>query len=337
MDYVIATIASHSALQILKGARDEGFKTIAICKGGKEKPYKLFDVADEIILVDDFSLESFNAVEIRLKEKNAILIPHGSFVSYLGTERCTQLSTLYYGNKAVLEWESNRVKERVWLEKAGLQLPRQFDSAEEIDCPAIVKFHGALGGRGYFIAKDAADFKAKIAKSVYKNRSYVIQEYIVGVPVYIHYFYSPLTKELEVMSFDRRYETNVDSIGRIHTTDQAQLNVDVSYVVVGNTPLVIRESLLSKVIEMGENIVAASMIINEHGLFGPFCLETILTPNQEFIVFEISARIVAGTNLFINGSPYTDLKYSAPMSTGRRIAVDIKQAIEQNRLHEVLH
>ena len=29
--YKIATIGSHSALQILKGAKDEGFYTISIC------------------------------------------------------------------------------------------------------------------------------------------------------------------------------------------------------------------------------------------------------------------------------------------------------------------
>jgi len=38
--YTIATLGSHSALQILKGAKDEGFKTLCICLTGKEKPYQ---------------------------------------------------------------------------------------------------------------------------------------------------------------------------------------------------------------------------------------------------------------------------------------------------------
>ncbi len=37
---VIATFGSHSALQILKGAKDEGFGTLCICQKGKETPYK---------------------------------------------------------------------------------------------------------------------------------------------------------------------------------------------------------------------------------------------------------------------------------------------------------
>ena len=52
--YRIATIGSHSALQILKGAHDEGFKTIAICIKGREKPYKQFKVADEIISIKGY-------------------------------------------------------------------------------------------------------------------------------------------------------------------------------------------------------------------------------------------------------------------------------------------
>jgi len=51
------------------------------------------------------------------------------------------------------------------------------------------------------------------------------------------------------------------------------------------------------------------------GLFGSFCLETVISPDQKFFVIEISCRIVAGTNLFINGSPYSWLHYNEPMST----------------------
>ena len=54
-NYKIATIGSHSALQILKGAQDEGFSTIAICLKNRERPYKLFKVADEIIIIKDYN------------------------------------------------------------------------------------------------------------------------------------------------------------------------------------------------------------------------------------------------------------------------------------------
>jgi 5-formaminoimidazole-4-carboxamide-1-(beta)-D-ribofuranosyl 5'-monophosphate synthetase len=139
------------------------------------------------------------------------------------------------------------------------------------------------------------------------------------------------------MGFDKRYESNVDGIGRISARDQIVLdNVDPSYVIVGNIPIVVRESFLSRFIEMGENVVEQSQKIAPPGLFGPFCLEAVLTPEEDIKVFEISARIVAGTNPYVDGSPYTSLKYKEPMSTGRRIAREIKMAIKQNRLKEVL-
>ena len=334
--FTIATIGSHSALQILRGAKDEGFPTLAICLKGKERPYKLFGVADEIISVNSYA--ELPWLEKQLAEKNAILIPHASFFAYTGIETVTRLNTLYYGNKSILKWEASREMQRRWLDRAGLKLPQVFTDPADIDRPVIVKFSGARGGKGYFLAKNEKDFDEKIRPYESLHLSYMIQEYIIGVPVYAHYFKSSLTGELEIMGFDKRYESNVDSLGRISARDQLALTkVDPSYVVVGNVPLVVRESFLPAFIEMGEDIVKVSKdIAPPKGLFGPFCLETIMTPDEEIFVFEISARIVAGTNPYAQGSPYTWIKYGEPMSTGRRIAREIRQAIETNQLEKIL-
>lgn len=332
-DYTIATLGSHSALQILKGARDEGFKTLIIAKKGRAKPYQSFNVADQIIELDDFS--QLPSIEQQLIEQNVIMVPHGSFFSaYTDLEMLNKSKTYYFGNKAILPQEQSRTKQRSWLKQAGLTLPRIYETPADIDGPVIIKFYGAGGGKGYFLAKNTEEFNEKIKP--FKDRKYIIQEYIVGAPIYTHYFYSPLNDELEIMSMDKRYETNVDSIGRISAKDQLDLNIETSYNIMGNMPVVVRESLLPELFEMGENVVKASRDLVPGGLTGPFCLEAVVTPELEFFVFEISARIVAGTNPYINGSPYTDLRYSEPMSTGRRVAREIKQAIESDRLSEVL-
>jgi len=44
---------------------------------------------------------------------------------------------------------------------------------------------------------------------------------------------------------------------------------------------------------------------------------------------------VAGTNIFMNGSPYTTLIFDEPMSMGRRIAREIKQANEKNEMNTI--
>lgn len=331
--YTIATLGSHSALQILKGAKDEGFKTLVVSSKDRESFYKRFKFIDEIVLVKNYG--EYSKIEAHIKEKNAILIPHGSFVAYLGTENNKKIKIPYFGNKDVLDWEGDRSMQRTWLKEANINVPRQFEDLEDITYPVIVKTYGAAGGKGYFYARDKDDFKRKIKDL--KDHRFVIQEYVIGVMLYIHYFYSPVTKEIEILSMDRRYETNVDSLGRIPLYGQKVLDIHPSYVVVGNQPLILRESLLPEAYAMGERVVkAAKKLIDGKGLFGPFCLETVITPDQKFVAMEISCRIVAGTSLYIGGSPYSDLVYDEPMSTGRRIAREIKLAIEKDELDKVL-
>ena len=330
-DLTIATLASHSSLQILKGAKDEGFKTLAICRREAEKLYRSFNVADEMIIVDDFS--EIKDLDAQLAEKNVVLIPHGSFVAACELDDIMALKSNYFGNRNILTWEADRHKQREWLAKSNLIQPKIFTDPKEISGPVIVKFFGAAGGRGYFLTSSPEDFEKKIAE--HPNKQYILQEYIVGTPVYVHFFYSPITNELEIMGMDKRYESNVDSVGRVAAKEQIELNIETSYTIIGNMGLVVRESLLPEIYAMGERVVAASKELDGIGLFGPFCLETIIAPDTKIYVFEISARIVAGTNPYINGSPYTDLRYNEPMSTGRRIAREIKIAAETDQLERI--
>jgi 5-formaminoimidazole-4-carboxamide-1-(beta)-D-ribofuranosyl 5'-monophosphate synthetase len=330
--YKVGTFGSHSALQILKGAKDEGFGTVAICRTGRSEPYRSYKVADEIIELDDW--RDYTKVEPYLIKNNVIMIPHGSFITSFELEELQAMKSLYFGNKDILPWETSRDKQRSWLQQANLTLPKIYTKPEEIDGPVIIKFHGAAGGKGYFLATNTEEFYRKIKP--FSDRKYIIQQYIIGAPVYVHYFYSPLNDELEVMGMDKRYETNVDSIGRISAKDQLDLNIESSYNIMGNTAVVVRESMLPDIFNMGRNVVEASKKLESHGLLGPFCLEMVVTPDLEFYVFEISARIVAGVNPYTNGSPYTQLRYKEPMSTGRRVAREIKNAISSGQLEKIL-
>ncbi len=333
-NYTIATLGSHTALQILKGGKDEGFSTLLVTTAKHKAFYSTFSFIEEIIVIPSFS--EFPSVEKELIKRNVILIPHGSFVAYLGAEVNRNMNVQYFGNKDVIDWEEDREKQRTWLEKSGVNLPRHFDLGHEpLDYPIIVKSYGAAGGKGYFYARNKEDFEEKL--KTFNRKKYVIQEYVIGVPLYIHYFYSPLTNKIEIMSIDRRYETNVDAVGRIPLLGQQSLVIEPSYVVVGNSELVLREGMLSEAYEMARRVIERSKeLMSGRGLFGPFCLETIITPDQKFCILEISCRIVAGTNLFINGSPYSWLYYNEPMSTGRRIAREIKNAIKENKLDLLL-
>ena len=145
--YKIATIGSHSALQILHGAKQEGFSTIAICEKGREQPYKSYKVADEIILVDKF--KDIIKLQRKLLEENAILIPHGTFFEAFSMGEFEKLKMPYFGNKGILKWEADRMLQREWLKRAGLTLPKIYKKPEDIDGPVIIKFYGARGGSRY--------------------------------------------------------------------------------------------------------------------------------------------------------------------------------------------
>ncbi|RLF41131.1 MAG: 5-formaminoimidazole-4-carboxamide-1-(beta)-D-ribofuranosyl 5'-monophosphate synthetase [Thermoplasmata archaeon] len=335
----IATVCSHSSLQIFNGAKKEGFKTLGITIGGREKFYDAFPLGkpDEFIRVESYD-EIFSLKE-ELIERNAIIIPHGSFVEYLGAENFLKLELPTFGNRKVLLWESDRKKEREWLEKAGLTMPKEIKNPKDIDKPVIVKYHGAKGGKGFFIAKTYEEFEERINW----NKPFTIQEFVMGTRYYLHYFYSPIQDNayklskgsLQLLSMDRRDETTIDEVQRIGSIKELEeVGIHPTFVVTGNIPIVMRESLLPKVFSMGENVVETSLELFD-GVIGSFCLETVVTEDLEFKVFEISARIVAGTNPYISGSPYSEL-IQPNLSTGRRIAQEIKYAASHNLLEEIL-
>jgi len=335
----IATVCSHSSLQIFNGARKEGFKTLGISVGEKKKFYDAFPLGkpDEFFMVDNYK-DILKYTE-ELQEKNVIVIPHGSFVEYLGADKFLTLNLPTFGNREVLLWESDRNKERKWLEGAGLTMPQEIKNPKKIDKPVIVKYHGAKGGKGFFIAKTYEEFNKRIKK----NKSFNIQEFVMGTRYYLHYFYSPIQNDaykiskgsIQLLSMDRRDETTIDEVQRLGSiAELEELGIHPTFVVTGNIPIVMRESLLPEVFRMGEAVVEKSIKLFG-GVIGSFCLETVVTEDLKFKVFEISARIVAGTNPYVAGSPYSEL-IQPDMSTGRRIAQEIKLASKKNLLSEII-
>ena len=339
----IGTLGSHSALNIFKGAKQEGFKTLSICKKSDAIIYEKFPLADEMIFVKDFKEILNDDLQEKLRKLNTVLIPHGSFTAYLSTEQLT--NSLYvpmFGNRQLLHWEANRKEQEEWLRNAGLKLPRTFERPEQIDRLVIAKLPGAKGGKGYFLSNSPESFRKKVKNMVGRgllskedvNRIH-LQEYTLGLNVYPHYFYSIVHDEVEFLGVDRRYESAVDAIGRIPASEQLEIGVSPTYTIVGNIPITLRESLLPELMRMGDSVMKTAKELAPPGIIGPFCLETVITDSLEIYTFEISARIVAGTNVGIGVSPYAYLKYGEDMYMGRRIALEIREALKQGKIHKI--
>ena len=341
----VATLGSHSALNIFKGARDEGLGTICISREADEITYRRFPLADEIIRVSRFQDLLDDEVQEKLRESNAILVPHGSFNAYMSMDDIlNRLRVPMFGNRILLQWEIDRDKQREWLQRAGLRLPRTFDDPSQIDRLVIAKFPGARGGRGYFLATSPQNLREKADDYLKRGqlgkadvRSLHFQEYILGVGVYLQYFSSPLSGEVELLGMDRRYESAVDGIGRVPAREQLGLDMSPTYTIVGNIPIALRESLLAEVLRMGDRVENVSKEIAPPGAIGPFCLETVVTDELEIYTFEISARIVAGSNVGIGTSPYAYLKYGEGMYMGRRIAREIRMAFENDQARKIAY
>ncbi|HMK54981.1 MAG TPA: formate--phosphoribosylaminoimidazolecarboxamide ligase [Methanobacteriaceae archaeon] len=343
-DVTIATLGSHTSLHILKGAKEEGFKTAVVCEKGREVPYKRFKVADEFIMVDKFSDIVNEKVQEQLRDMNSVVVPHGSFVAYAGLDRIeNDFNVPMFGNRDILRWESERDLERKLMTESGIRIPNKYNDASEIDRTVMVKFPGARGGRGYFVASSPDEYQEKIDSMI--KRDWIgdedvdqahIEEYVSGCNYCVHFFYSALKDEVEVMGMDSRYESNIDGLVRIPAKDQLDVGMDPSYVITGNHPVVMRESLLPQVFDIGDDLVEAAKDLVPPGMNGPFCLQTLVNDDLEVIVFEMSARIDGGTNTFMHTSAYSYLLFGEFMSMGRRISREIKTGIGENKLDVII-
>ena len=334
----IATLCSHSSLQIFHGARARGFPTLGISVGPPPRFYDAFPLARPDRFLSVPRAKDLVSVGEQLRATGAVLIPTGSFVEYVGADAFGSLDVPVFGNRAVLGWEADRKKERDWLDSAGVPMPRRYDDPSEVDGPVIVKYYGAKGGKGFYLAKNRAALD-----EFTPTGPYVIQEYVLGTRYYMHFFYSPLSDRgyrvghgsLELLGMDRRDEANIDELYKLGAQEELlKAGIRPTFVVTGNVPVVLRESLLPRAFDVGARIVERSIDLFG-GMVGPFCVEGIMTEELEFKVFEISTRIVAGTNLFISGSPYSDF-VEPGLSTGKRIAQEIERGRAENRLAEVL-
>jgi len=330
-DISIGTLGSHSALQILHGTKKEGFRAVLIATEERASFYREFpNLADEIIVLDSWKEVCREEVVQKLVELNTILVPHGSMVEYVGPECAMNLKVPLFGSRRIIAVEADPRRKMDLLRAAGIPVPREFSPEENFDDLVIVKLPGAKGGKGYFIAKGREEVARRLEELGVRDA--IVQEYVIGVRAYYHYFYSPILNRLEIMGMDIRYETNADALGRL----PREAEVEPSFVVVGNIPVVLRESLLPKVLEYGRRFFEATKSVENGGIAGPFYLESIIKDDLSIVVFEFSGRIVAGTNLFLTGSPYSWLYWDEPMSVGRRIAREVRLALKQGRLKEVV-
>ena len=344
----IATIGSHSALEVMDGAKDEGMKTVCICQKGRDLPYRRFKrLADEIIMVEKFSDILNRENQEKLRGLNAVMVAHRAFTAYLGYDNIeNNFKVPVFGNRSLLRAEERSAPRNQYylIEKAGLRHPRIYRKPSDIAGPAMVKVQEAKRKleRAFFIVTSYEDYKKKARQKIEQGvvtkqglESAVIEEYVLGTYFNLNFFHSPLTGETEFLGIERRLQTNLHDFVSMPARQQLEMDIEPQNIEVGHTPASIRESLLEKVFEMGDKFAVAARKEYPPGIIGPISLQSIVTTDLDFVVYDVSLR-VPGNPIMATTSPYTKYYYGQTMGVGRRIAMEVKNALAQRKLREIV-
>ncbi|MFP3192519.1 MAG: formate--phosphoribosylaminoimidazolecarboxamide ligase family protein [Thermoproteus sp.] len=344
MSVSISVLASHSALDVLDGAKDEGLRTIAVAKRGRERAYREFPVVDELVVLDDYR----DIIREAHRLKGSVFVPNRSFAVYVGYDAIEREFPIpIFGNRHLLRWEERVGPHSYYrlLDEAGVRRPRTYASPDEVDRPVMVKLPEAARRveRGFFVARDRDDLMRKARRLAERGiirledlSGAAIEELVLGAHFNANFFQSPIYGRLELHSFDRRIQSDLDGVFRLPARDQLDLDPDVRYIEVGHEPATLRESLLEKVFDLGHRFVDAAARLVKPGVIGPFTLQFIVTPELDLVVYDVAPRIGGGTNAYMGiGGQYSKLYWGRPISIGRRIAMEIKEAVRQGRLEEV--
>ncbi|WP_373468941.1 formate--phosphoribosylaminoimidazolecarboxamide ligase family protein [Acidianus infernus] len=344
----ISALASHSALDVFDGAKDEGFSTIALCKKGRERPYLEFKrIVDECILLNDFKEIQSESIQQKLISENAIIVPNRSLAVYVGYDNLENMKVKFFGNRKMLRWEERKGEKNYYklLDEAKIRRPRIY-TPDNIDSAVIVKLPESKRRveRGFFFAKNKEDFDKKLEELEKDGiideesiKEMVIEEFILGAYFNVNYFYSPIFNRTEIISIDRRIQSDWDEFYKLPADIQLSLNRTPRLIEVGHEPATIRESLLEKLFEIGYAFVEATQKLEPPGIIGPFTLQLSVTPDLDIVVFDVAPRIGGGTNAYMGiGSQYSKLYFGKPISLGRRIAIEIKEAINRSLEEKVI-
>jgi len=364
----IGVLASHSALDVCDGAVDEGFRTVAVAQEGRDRTYAHYfkayrdphgkvkrGLVDEVIMVKKFKEATSAEVQRKLVERSALFVPNRSFTSYCGMDAVeNDFAVPLVGSRNLLRSEDRGgPRDYYWiLEQAGLPFPKKIMRPEDIERLTIVKLHHKVKKleRGFFTASSFEEYEKKsaqlMAQGVIDEESLAearMEEYVIGPVFNLDFFYSPLEERaarVELIGIDWRFESSLDGHVRLPAEQQLALNEEQrvpEYTVCGHNSATLRESLLESAFELAEKYVKATQRDFAPGIIGPFCLQTCVDKDLNFFIYDVAPRIGGGTNVHMSvGHAYGNALWRGPTSTGRRLAMEVRRAIEEERLEEIV-
>lgn len=257
----IGVLGGHSALDVCTGVKKLGFKTLAICKKGREKTYSKYyksrdgkGCIDDVIIVDEFADIVNEDIQEELRKRNTIFIHNRYFWVYFKEFDLVEkkFNVPIYGNRILVKLEERDQPNNQYelLEKAGIRIPKIIRKGNsgmnekqirkaldkhfvgEKGGPLLIKVNEVIRGyeRAFFTITCEEDFftmsKDMMEKGLIVQKDLdnaVIEEFVIGAQVNFNFFYSLLTDELELMGTDTRRQTGLDGFLRLDATVQTKL------------------------------------------------------------------------------------------------------------------
>ena len=364
----IGMVASHSALDVCDGAVEEGFRTVGVCQEGRDKTYSRYfkcqrdskgrairGVVDECWTLKKFKEMMDPKFQDSLRKENVLFVPNRSFTSYVDlTEIENEFAVPLVGTRSLLRSEERgEEKDYYWiLQQAGLPAPKKIDDPKDIDGLVIVKLHHKVKKleRGFFTAASAKEYREKSRALLFHNviteedlAAARVEQYIIGPVFNLDFFYSPLENKMErieLLGVDWRFESSLDGHVRLPAPQQMTLvgaQATPEYTVCGHNSATMRESLIEGAFELAEKYVRATQEHFPPGIIGPFCLQTCVDKDLKFYIYDVAPRVGGGTNVHMSvGHPYGNTTWRTNVSTGRRLAMEVRRAIETDQVKKIV-
>src|SRR3989338_4224822 len=141
----IGTLGGHSALDICRGAKDEGLKTLVVCQKGREKTYTQHyasrngkGIVDETIVLDKFTDITKPEIQEKLRKMNTVFVHSRYFWVYCDIGKIeNEFRVPIFGTRELVRKEERNEERNQYflLEEAGIKTPKKFSKTEEINMP----------------------------------------------------------------------------------------------------------------------------------------------------------------------------------------------------------
>ena len=157
----LASVGSHSALEVAYGARAAGLRSLVVTAKGRELTYARYFAArsdspargcvDEVLELGSFAEILDDDAQRQLLARNVIFVPNRSFEVYLHQkyeyeEIERRMLVPFFGNRYLLRAEERAgggaaegADQYALMERAGIRHPKAFASAQDIDRLVMVK------------------------------------------------------------------------------------------------------------------------------------------------------------------------------------------------------